>query len=72
MVKRKFEPSPAAHAPPAHLPPAGGLVQSPHTSKFHPWKLKVSIWFDDKEKATAFEQYFKRSSGHAFARRHFW
>jgi len=47
-------------------------VQSPHTSKFHPWKLKVSIWFDDKEKATAFEQYFKRSSGHAFARRHFW
>ena len=46
--------------------------KSPHTSKFRPWELKVSIWFDDKDKAAVFEQYLKRGSGHAFARRHFW
>jgi putative endonuclease len=46
--------------------------KSPHTSKFRPWELKVSICFDDKDKAAAFEQYLKRGSGHAFARRHFW
>jgi len=45
---------------------------SPHTSKFPPWKLKVCLWFDDAEKAAAFEQYLKEGSGHAFARRHFW
>ena len=46
--------------------------KSPHTSRFRPWKIKVSIWFDDNDKAAAFELYLKRGSGHAFAGRHFW
>ena len=45
---------------------------SPHTSHWRPWKLVVAIHFEDKEKALAFEQYLKKGSGHAFARRHFW
>jgi len=45
---------------------------SPHTSKWCPWKLVVSIRFDDRDKALAFESYLKEGSGHAFARRHFW
>ena len=46
--------------------------KSSHTARHRPWKLKVAIQFDDKDKAAAFEQYLKRGSGHAFARRHFW
>jgi len=46
--------------------------RSPHTSKFLPWEIMVSIWFKDSEKALAFEKYLKIGSGHAFARRHFW
>jgi len=46
--------------------------ESPHTSKYKPWKLVVAIKFSDDQKADAFERYLKSGSGHAFARRHFW
>jgi len=46
--------------------------QSPHTSRYRPWKLRVVIGFDDDEKAAAFEAYLKMGSGWAFAKRHFW
>jgi predicted GIY-YIG superfamily endonuclease len=43
----------------------------PHTSKYKPWKIKNAIWFDDAEKAIAFERYLKSGSGRTFAKRHF-
>ena len=43
----------------------------PHTAPFKPWKLEVYIAFETKEKATAFKEYLKTGSGHAFANRHF-
>ena len=43
-----------------------------HTSKFKPWKIITATWFENKEKAAAFEKYLKHGSGHAFAKRHFW
>ena len=46
--------------------------KSKHTSRFKPWRPAVTIWFDDDDKARAFETYLKRGSGHAFALRHFW
>ena len=46
--------------------------KSKHTSKYAPWKLKVSVWFEDTSKAEAFEVYLKRGSGHVFAKKHFW
>jgi len=45
---------------------------SPHTSKFKPWKLVASIWFEDDERAAAFEQYLESGSGRAFANKHLW
>ena len=45
---------------------------SPHTSNWKPWKLLVANYFADKEKASAFERYLRKGSGHAFANRHFW
>ena len=45
--------------------------QSIHTNKYRPWKLTVSIAFDDAGKATAFERYLKSGSGRAFAKKHF-
>jgi len=47
---------------------AGGSL---HTSKYRPWRLTVSIEFEDQSQATAFERYLKTGSGRAFARRHF-
>lgn len=44
---------------------------SPHTSKFHPWKLDVVIGFSEKSKAIAFERYLKSGSGFAFSKTHF-
>ena len=44
----------------------------PHTAKYLPWEVVVSISFDDEAKALAFERYLKSGSGRAFARRHFW
>lgn len=45
--------------------------KSPHTSKFRPWRVAVSLWFEDDAKAIAFEKYLKSGSGRAFAQRHF-
>ena len=42
------------------------------TRPYRPWRLVVSIRFEDDVKAAAFEQYLTSGSGHAFADRHFW
>ncbi|MFL6844048.1 MAG: GIY-YIG nuclease family protein [Allosphingosinicella sp.] len=44
--------------------------QSPHTSKFKPWKLLSYHWFEEPRTAAAFERYLKSGSGRAFALRH--
>jgi predicted GIY-YIG superfamily endonuclease len=46
--------------------------QSPHTSKFAPWRLVTYLAFSDQRKAETFERYLKSGSGHAFARRRLW
>ena len=46
--------------------------QSPHTSKFKPWRLVTYLAFTDHAKAVAFERYLKAGSGHAFARKRLW
>ncbi|HEX9947342.1 MAG TPA: GIY-YIG nuclease family protein [Allosphingosinicella sp.] len=43
--------------------------QSPHTSKFKPWRLVSSHWFETPETAAAFERYLKSGSGRAFAQK---
>lgn len=43
----------------------------PYTSKYRPWKLVLSIWFENKDKAFKFEQYLKTASGRAFSKKHF-
>ena len=45
--------------------------ESKHTAKFKPWKAIVSIAFESKTKAEAFERYLKSGSGREFCRRHF-
>lgn len=45
--------------------------KSPHTSKFVPWEVVVSLNFQDDSKAAEFERYLKSGSGRAFALRHF-
>lgn len=45
--------------------------ESPHTSKFAPWKLITYIAFSDDAKANKFEAYLKTGSGRAFAKKHF-
>ncbi|MGO4511838.1 GIY-YIG nuclease family protein [Bradyrhizobium sp. MOS001] len=45
---------------------------SPHTSKYMPWRLVTYVAFSDIEKARAFERYLKSGSGHAFAKKRFW
>ncbi len=42
-----------------------------HTKKYAPWKIIVSVAFEDEAKAHQFEQYLKSGSGRAFAKRHF-
>ncbi len=42
--------------------------ESPHTSKFVPWKLTAYFAFAQERKAVAFERYLKQGSGHAFAK----
>jgi predicted GIY-YIG superfamily endonuclease len=44
----------------------------PSTRPYRPWRVVVSIEFEDGSKAAAFEAYLKSGSGHAFAERHFW
>jgi predicted GIY-YIG superfamily endonuclease len=46
--------------------------ESPHTSKFKPWRLVTYVAFSDRIKAEAFERYLKSGSGHAFARKRLW
>lgn len=46
--------------------------RSTSTYKFRPWKCEVRIWFDDPDKAEAFESYLKSGTGRAFATRHLW
>jgi putative endonuclease len=41
--------------------------KSSHTSKYKPWRMVFYCWFDDVEKAQAFEKYLKSGSGRAFA-----
>ena len=43
----------------------------PHTAKYRPWRLRVAIAFDDRNRAAAFEDYLKTHSGRVFASRHF-
>ncbi len=43
--------------------------QSPHTSKYKPWRLLSAHWFDKPETAAAFERYLKTGSGRAFAQK---
>jgi predicted GIY-YIG superfamily endonuclease len=44
---------------------------SPHTSKFVPWRIFAYFAFAERQTAIAFERYLKSGSGRAFARRHF-
>ena len=44
---------------------------SPHTAKYRPWRMLVTIEFPDQPRAVAFEKYLKSGSGRAFAKRHF-
>ena len=44
---------------------------SPHTSKYRPWRLVVSLTFVDQQRARRFEKYLKSGSGRSFIRRHF-
>ena len=41
--------------------------QSAHTSKYRPWKLVSSHWFETEPTAAAFERYLKSGSGRAFS-----
>ena len=43
----------------------------PHTARYRPWQLHVSIEFPDEPRAVRFERYLKSGSGRAFAKRHF-
>jgi len=43
----------------------------PHTARYRPWHLHVSIELPDEQRAVAFERYLKSGSGRAFAKRHF-
>jgi predicted GIY-YIG superfamily endonuclease len=45
--------------------------ESPHTTKYRPWKVTAAIRFEDDGKAAAFERYLKTGSGRAFALKHF-
>lgn len=42
-----------------------------YTARLRPWRIEIAIAFYSQTKARAFEQYLKRGSGRAFARRHF-
>ena len=40
--------------------------ESPHTSKYRPWRLLVALEFDSEARAAGFERYLKSGSGRAF------
>ena len=41
--------------------------QSPHTSKYKPWRLISAHYFLESKVAASFERYLKSGSGRAFA-----
>ena len=43
----------------------------PHTARYRPWHLHVTIELPDEQRAIEFERYLKSGSGRAFAKRHF-
>ena len=43
----------------------------PHTARYRPWQLHVTIELPDEQRAVEFERYLKSGSGRAFAKRHF-
>lgn len=43
----------------------------PHTARYRPWQLHVTIELPDERRAVDFERYLKSGSGRAFAKRHF-
>ncbi len=43
--------------------------QSPHTSKYKPWRLMTYVAFSSEAAAVAFERYMKTASGRAFAKK---
>jgi predicted GIY-YIG superfamily endonuclease len=45
--------------------------KSIQTNKYRPWRVKVSIAFEEEAQADAFERYLKSGSGRAFIKRHF-
>ena len=47
---------------------AGGVS---HTSKYGPWRIRVAVAFEFRERAAEFEQYLKSHSGRAFSAKHF-
>lgn len=46
--------------------------QSPHTSKYRPWKMVTYLGFTLQERAAEFEKYLKSASGRAFAAKRLW
>jgi len=44
---------------------------TPHTSKYKPWELIVSLIFTNGDCAIEFERYLKSGSGRAFALKRF-
>lgn len=42
-----------------------------YSKKYAPWKVIVSVAFEDADKAFEFEKYLKSGSGRAFAKKHF-
>ena len=46
--------------------------KSGFTAKNIPWKIEVTIAFEDESRAAKFERYLKTGSGVSFARRHLW
>jgi putative endonuclease len=43
----------------------------PHTARYRPWQIHVTIELPDQRRALGFERYLKSGSGRAFAKRHF-
>lgn len=43
----------------------------PHTARYRPWHLHVTVEFADEQRAADFERYLKSGPGRAFAKRHF-
>jgi predicted GIY-YIG superfamily endonuclease len=43
--------------------------ESPHTSKYKPWRLVTYLAFSDADRAVQFERYMKSHSGRAFAKK---